>query len=539
MKSIVLFCLIGICFFMVMGCQSPMEVKEIGPKRPTNIVPDIETRSIQFREVNIELAKGTEVGQTKYWSGAGSYFKPIRWGGDNLSISGDILTKLIYKEFKKSNYPIIGNPDAYFTDPFDWKGELLISGSIKDLQEFTHYPDLYGKDRKRCKGKAYLKVKWQIYSRFDGKRVYETYTEGSSNFEKPVPDGDVELFLAAFTNATRNLLADQGFYNQIALSNGKPAPDGRITRTKEPVFAEKPVIIKRPAVAKKPVPIKMAAIAKELTVDLGKDIKMNFTLVSRGEFMMGSEALEKDRDPDEGPVHKVKISRPFYISTSEVTLAQFSLFVDETKYVTEIEKSGWAYIQDGKTRDKVKGATWRNPGFLQQDTHPVVCVSWNDAKAFCDWLSLKEGKEYRIPTEAQWEYACRANRTTRYSFNGGDRALFEYGNYADSSTDFSWRDKDNNDGFRFTGPTRSLKPNAFGLYDMHGNVWEWCSDWYDKKYYSNSPSVNPQGPVKGKFRVLRGGAWYSSSRYCRSANRSNDIPSEGSTTSGFRVVLNF
>jgi formylglycine-generating enzyme required for sulfatase activity len=281
--------------------------------------------------------------------------------------------------------------------------------------------------------------------------------------------------------------------------------------------------------------------AEELSIELGNGVKVDFVLILPGEFDMGSSSYEKDRDPDEGPVHKVRISRPFYIARSEVTREQFSAFVNATGYVTDAEKKGWAYGRDGKQREKDKGLSWRNAGFPQQDNHPVVCVSWNDAKAFCDGLSqgLKEGTRFRLPTEAEWEYACRANSSKPFSVGTNDETLHTCGNYADSSAKLPSADKAHDDNFRFTAPVRSLKPNMFGLYDMHGNVWEWCSDWYSDDYYSKSPPVDPIGPARGKHRVLRGGCWFSDPKYCRSANRSYSGTNDASATGGFRIVFEF
>ncbi len=171
----------------------------------------------------------------------------------------------------------------------------------------------------------------------------------------------------------------------------------------------------------------------------------------------------------------------------------------------------------------------------------MVNVSWNDAVAFAEWLSRKEGKTYRLPTEAEWEYACRAGTTTRY-FSGDDaEGLAEVGNVADGTAKakypgLTWGIAAQ-DGFVYTSPVGRYRPNAWGLYDMHGNVNEWCWDWYDKDFYKSSRVDDPAGPLKAALRVIRGGSWIHDPRGCRSADRSR--PASGSRRSelGFRLAL--
>jgi formylglycine-generating enzyme required for sulfatase activity len=154
----------------------------------------------------------------------------------------------------------------------------------------------------------------------------------------------------------------------------------------------------------------------------------------------------------------------------------------------------------------------------------VVFVTWNDARAFCDWLSKKEGKQYRLPTEAEWEYACRAGSPSRFHFGNDEAELGQYAWYSENSKGQ-------------THPVGQKKANAFGLHDMHGNVWQWCADWYDSAYYQNSPKEDPQGPnTAGASRVIRGGSWDDSPRLCRSAYRPCDAPSSRLSDLGFRVV---
>jgi formylglycine-generating enzyme required for sulfatase activity len=172
----------------------------------------------------------------------------------------------------------------------------------------------------------------------------------------------------------------------------------------------------------------------------------------------------------------------------------------------------------------------------------VVNVSWNDAVKFCEWLSQKEKRTYRLPTEAEWEYACRAGTSTRYWSGDDDASLKGVANVADESLKAKLaanapRCEGWDDGQPFTAPVGSFKPNRWGLYDMHGNVRQWCADWYDSSYYRSSPRQGPKGPAAGTRRVWRGGSWLTDARLCRSAYRFGDEPTFRHASFGFRVAL--
>ncbi len=293
-------------------------------------------------------------------------------------------------------------------------------------------------------------------------------------------------------------------------------------------------------------------------------IGLKLVRIKAGQFTMGSKenaeqlrnagfVLPEGYDPsDEQPMHLVRISKPFLMGQTEVTLGQFLRFYhDGFKGKLDCEKDGkggWGY--DPKSTDKpldqkpkYRPWTWGHPS--QTNEHPVVNVSWNDAVAFCEWLSRKEGKRYRLPREAEWEYACRAGTTTRF-WNGDDpEELATVGNVADGTAKATfpgvqWAIK-GRDGHIFTTPAGSFdRPNPFGLHDIHGNVYEWCSDWYDKGSYAKASEVDPKGPVgpspAGSFRVLRGGSWYDYPVSCRSALRHVGIETYRNYDVGFRVL---
>lgn len=253
-------------------------------------------------------------------------------------------------------------------------------------------------------------------------------------------------------------------------------------------------------------------------------------LIPAGAFMMGSE----DGDEDEKPVHKVTLEA-FFMDKYEVTVADFKRFVNDQNYKTDAEKDGWSYRWDGKAWEKMNGVNWRHnaKGELinaANMNHPVIHVSWNDANAYAQWA----GK--RLPTEAEWEYAARSgSKQYKYSWGNGNPA----GNIADESAKRVFKDwtiwKNYDDGFVYTAPVGSFASNEFGLFDMTGNVWEWCADWYDSGYYKTSVERNPQGPASGTQRVLRGGSW-SGDTNMRCANRNRNFPTVRNCGVGFRCV---
>jgi formylglycine-generating enzyme required for sulfatase activity len=293
----------------------------------------------------------------------------------------------------------------------------------------------------------------------------------------------------------------------------------------------------------------ISATAKVITNYIG----MKLTLIPEGEFMMGSRESAEDTAAffqqtygrnqradyfkDEHPQHRVRITKPFYLGTYHVTRGQFRQFVTETGYRTGEEES-WDSVKDLSFFERY---SWRNVGFEQTDDHPVVAVSWDDAMAFCKWLSGKEGKTYRLPTEAEWEYACRAGTTTRYYSGDDPESLAQVGNVADAAAkaelDSRWTLKAS-DGYAFTAPVGKFRPNAFGLYDMHGNAYQWCADWYGADYYVWGPEDDPAGPASGSLRVQRGGSFDSGPDWACSARRPGGGGSRNVTCrrNGFRIA---
>ena len=221
---------------------------------------------------------------------------------------------------------------------------------------------------------------------------------------------------------------------------------------------------------------------------------------------------------DEKPVHEVCVS-DYAIGKYDVTVGQFRAFVTAAGYSTEAEKGDGCYGWNGKALEKSSRYNWKNLGFTQADTHPVACVSWNDATAYTRWLSGQSGKNYRLPTEAEWEYACRS---------GGKNEKYCGGNDIDAVAWYSV-----NSG-KTTHPAGQKQPNGLGIYDMSGNVLQWTSDWHDN--YGNSARNDPQGPSSGSIRLLRGGDWGGGAVLARAAFRYISLPDFSLSSFGFRLV---
>lgn len=312
---------------------------------------------------------------------------------------------------------------------------------------------------------------------------------------------------------------------------------------------------------------------------------MKFVLIPAGEYLRGFDnSNRRDHNfhlahqysnrqdfKNETPAHRVAISKPFEIGVTEVTVGQFRSFVKATGYVTEAEKNGGALGCFPEEKDyvdrfhKSKDVTWKKPGFNQTDHHPVVAVSWHDAQAFCNWLSENNNESYRLPSEAEWEYACRSGKSTWYSWGENPDDAYKHANVADGAleaaqpktTSFQRAVKlgiDDGDGVVFTAAFAQYKPNPWGLFDMHGNVWEWCEDRWSAElyehYFDNVPRqerskvvINDPRFFKetdqhkyGDWRVIRGGAWTCAPASVRCSIRTFAEASDATVYTGFRVV---
>ena len=266
----------------------------------------------------------------------------------------------------------------------------------------------------------------------------------------------------------------------------------------------------------------------------------NFVLIRGGEFLMGSPSNEVERSNFETQ-HLVKMN-DFSMSKYAMTVAEFKRFITESGYRTDAEKEDSSWLWNVSEAIKTAGINWCHgvSGRLRsqnEKNHPVLHVSWNDAVAYCQWLSEQTGKRYRLPTEAEWEYACRAGSNT--PFNTGENLSTAQANYDGY---YPYNKNRKGKSREYTVAVDSFAPNAWGLYNMHGNVWEWCDDVYGDKYNDECEAKglveNPAGHEHeaGSLHVLRGGSWSSSAGYCRSASRISRTSDYRSCRVGFRPV---
>jgi sulfatase modifying factor 1 len=294
---------------------------------------------------------------------------------------------------------------------------------------------------------------------------------------------------------------------------------------------------------------------EQVSIDFSRNASFdNMVKLAGGKFLMGTNDKEGFPADGEGPVREITLN-PFYIDTTTVTNGQFSEFINATAYVTEAERYGWSFVfygllseEDNKTDFQVaaqtpwwcaiSGAKWNQPEgknstIDERMDHPVVHVSWNDAIAYCQWANK------RLPTEAEWEYAARGGLVQK-KFPWGDELIQDgehhcniwQGNFPDYNT--------LDDGYLGTAPAKSFKPNNFGLYNVAGNIWEWCNDWFSPDFHKTGKTKNPAGPLQGNARVMRGGSFLCHHSYCnryRVAARSSNTPDSTTSNIGFRCVM--
>jgi formylglycine-generating enzyme required for sulfatase activity len=253
---------------------------------------------------------------------------------------------------------------------------------------------------------------------------------------------------------------------------------------------------------------------------------MKMMAIPAGNFVMGACDGDSEALPDELPCRTITFTKPFQMGVYEVTVAQFVEFVEAQGYKTQAESSGlggWKASTASSWGIQHPDLNWSSPGYPIAADLPVTMVSYEDALAFCEWLSRRDGKNYRLPTEAEWEYACRAGSTDVYPFPFKSR---------DSYCWSLWNTKKT----VCPRPVGTRQPNPWGLFDMGGNAREWCLDWYGEKAYLLSQKEFPQGPVNGTLRVIRGGCFIDMNSFLRSSRRGYLAPDQVLNNQGFRVV---
>lgn len=283
----------------------------------------------------------------------------------------------------------------------------------------------------------------------------------------------------------------------------------------------------------------------------GNDKDAEMIRLSGGTFLMGTEDKEGFPADGEGPVKEMTLS-DFEIAPATVTNNEFKKFIDTTHYVTDADRYGWSFVFYGLLSEKaraahprvavqtpwwaaIEGACWNRPegpdsNISQRMDHPVVQVSWNDAQAYCRWAGL------RLPTEAEWEYAARGGLVQK-KYPWGDELTPGGKHQCNIWQGIFPQYNSLKDGFLGTAPARSFSPNGYGLYNVSGNVWEWCADWFSPDFRRRDTSINPRGPEEGQSRVMRGGSFLCHHSYCnryRVAARSANTPDSGSSNMGFR-----
>jgi formylglycine-generating enzyme required for sulfatase activity len=318
---------------------------------------------------------------------------------------------------------------------------------------------------------------------------------------------------------------------------------------------------------KKRFTLKMGKIMVDNREHGGPNIEMIW--IRPGQFTMGSPEDQKGRSTFEKP-HKVQITKPYYIGVLEISRQQYE-FYDRARVAAAVEVGVKRFVRakgrqpDGKERNQIKDfvkkaekkiqkksrvsgwdgkrwgripdAWWNKPGVRSHNGSPVTCVNWTEAAAFCKWLSKQTGRTVRLPTEAEWEMACRAGTQTAYSFGDDPAELHKHGNYADKASKLPECDEEHSDGQEFAEHSGRRSENPWKIKDMHGNVAEWCYDRSGAYRPSGDVTVDPRGPSSGLKRIVRGGSWFSAPKACRSAARYSLSPITRDAATGFRVVV--
>ncbi|MDO4569554.1 MAG: formylglycine-generating enzyme family protein [Planctomycetia bacterium] len=282
-------------------------------------------------------------------------------------------------------------------------------------------------------------------------------------------------------------------FQNLSEEDQKYVTDGREKRAQEEIDPDLVLVSEAEGVPSE------GRAAGERLVKTINGVEYAFRWCPAGEFMMGSPSGEGY--DDEKPQHRVTLTQGFWMLETEVT------------------QEMWESVMGESIETKAKQGTLDTSLAGTGSNHPMYYVSWHDCVEFCEKLSKESGLKIQLPTEAQWEYACRAGTTGAYAGK-----LDSMGWYRDNSG-------------RQTHEVKTKQPNAWGLYDMHGNVWEWCLDWYDLGYYDRSPTSDPKGPDDGSYRVGRGGSWFNDAEYCRSACRSDGGPARSYNGVGFRLLF--
>ncbi len=334
----------------------------------------------------------------------------------------------------------------------------------------------------------------------------------------PAPSADPAERAWAVTQNTTSIAVLESFIRQFGdtvYGNLARARLDELKKSQVAVGASRLQIVLNVLAAERERALKPAETFKEC------DACPEMVVIPAGSFLMGSAHNEPERDKNEGPQHKVHIGTPLAVAKFEVTVDQFRIFVEDVNY----EAANRCSLRRGERWMEPSGLSWRNPGFRQDGNHPVLCISWIDAKAYVSWLSRKTGKPYRLLSEAEWEYAARAGTTARFQFGNNQADLCRFANVPDQTAKENapaaaiWNIVACKDGHALTAPVGSFPANAFGLHDMYGNVWEWTEDCYNDSYTGAPSDGSAWTAGNCGRRLLRGGSYGRDHRDLRAAKR--------------------
>ncbi|XOF35265.1 MAG: SUMF1/EgtB/PvdO family nonheme iron enzyme [Candidatus Electrothrix sp. YB6] len=422
---------------------------------------------------------------------------------------------------------LASHPDAKNMGWFD-----LLNIYLKEGRESQLFRELYALSWMAL---PYTKEKEGIVLKIDRDDDPELWSEGypmsdpaewiEQSLAKAYNEGRIDLEILRQDNKITESKSAEIKIRSLLLKSEKQARQGDYAEARK--LFEQALAIDGDGMQKVDVQGHHARILEPFT----NKLDMTFVYIPPGTFLMGSPGIEPHRNRNETR-HKVSITKGFYIQTTEVSVGQWREFVRETGYQSQAETEGGCTYYD-KAFIKDENRSWKKPSYEQDDDYPVACISWNDTQKFIEWLRKKDGENYRLPSEAQWEYAARAGTLTPFYFGecqDSDKANFRGDKMHGDCPESALYQRNQ------AVSVNRLGRNGWGLYHMHGNVFEWCQDWYSEEYPVGHIK-DPSGPDKGKHRVFRSGSWANPPWYSRSAQRGDAPPDYTNYVIGFRLVM--
>lgn len=502
---------------------------------------DLKAQNILLiEEEGLIKAKISDFGISKYLQGDGNqssmavgtieYMAPEQFNPAKYGVKGKIGTNLDLWSFGVMLYELIMKKSLFGSRGKDTTSEQIMSTILSSPlpAEVDTIPEPYRSVVKRCLiSEAEKRVK-------DAAELIPLLTQGGGTFQVQPPiaafnsemtDYDEETKFIDI-NALKEKATQRSTGSHSAIQSTGSLPTGNMYLDQADIPKKK----KTKVILFSVIGVLMAAAAFFALTNMKKDgTKTDFiapetTLVNGGQFIMGSSA--EDADENEKPAHSVQLGG-FEIGKYEVTIAQFKAFINETGYKTSAEEEGFSSVYSDTGWVKTDSVNWEfdlygKKVINETEKFPVIHISWTDATKYCNWLSKKTGKRYRLPSEAEWEFASKSGGKDSAVLYSGDSSLDKVGWYDENSQ-------------KQIHPVGQKVPNKLGIYDMSGNVMEWVSDWFAEDYYKNTDSKSPTGPKTGDYKVMRGGSWSVSNYLCRTSSRLAYIPNGRGANIGFRV----